>query len=92
VIRTFRDRGLKELFETGSSRKLPADALRRIEIRLDVLNAALSPAGVNVPGFGLHPLKGARAGDWAITVTRNYRITFRFEGEDVFDVNWEDYH
>jgi proteic killer suppression protein len=87
VIRTFRHKGLKEVFETGSSRRVPSAMLKRVEGRLDVLDAAGTIAGVNAPGFGLHPLKGDRAGEWAITVTGNYRITFRFENGDALDVD-----
>ena len=47
---------------------------------------------MNVPGFDLHPLKGDRAGEWGITVTKNYRITFRFVNGDALNVNLEDYH
>jgi proteic killer suppression protein len=65
---------------------------KRIERRLDVLNAAQNANGVNVPGWNLHPLKGKRAGEWAITVTGNYRMTFRFENGDAFDLDLEDYH
>ena len=65
---------------------------KRLELRLDVLDAAQTIRGVNAPGFDLHPLKGDHAGEWGITVTRNYRITFRFENGDALDVNLEDYH
>jgi proteic killer suppression protein len=92
VIKTFRHKGLKELFETGSSKHVLADMRVRIQRRLDVLDAASTVSGVNVPGFGLHPLKGNRAGEWAITVTKNERITFRFENGDALDVNLEGYH
>lgn len=92
VIKTFRHKGLTELFETGSSRSVPADMRERIQRRLDVLDAASTIKGVKVPGFNLHPLKGNRAGEWAITVTGNYRITFRFENGDALDVYLEDYH
>ena len=45
-----------------------------------------------MPGWRLHPLKGKRAGEWSVTVTGNYRMTFRFEGQDAFDVDLVDYH
>lgn len=92
MIQTFRHKGLKEFFETGRSRHVPADMRSKIRRRLDVLNAAQTVSGVNVPGFGLHALKGNRAGTWAITVSANYRITFRLENGDAFDVDLEDYH
>jgi proteic killer suppression protein len=92
LIKTFRHKGLKELFEAGKSKSIPGNMHQRIQRRLDVLDAAASIRGVNVPGFNLHPLKGDRAGEWAITVTKNYRITFRFENGDALDVHLEDYH
>lgn len=92
MIRTFRHKGLKELFEAGTSKSIPADMRKRIRRRLDVLDAAENVDGMNVPGWNLHPLKGKRAGDWAITVTGNYRITFQIEDRDVFSLDLEDYH
>ena len=64
----------------------------RIRIRLNVLNRARELRDLNLPGLGFHPLKGDRKGEFAITVTGNYRITFKFEAGDVFEVNLEDYH
>ena len=64
----------------------------RIRIRLNVLNRARDLRDMNLPGLGFHPLKGDRKGEFAITVTGNYRITFKFQDGDVFDVNLEDYH
>ena len=92
MIKIFRHKGLSELFDSGKSRLIPADMHKRILRRLDVLDAAQTINGVNVPGFNLHALKGNRTGEWSITVTGNYRITFRFDGGDVHDLNLEDYH
>jgi len=47
---------------------------------------------MGLPGLGLHPLKGDRQGTWAVEVSGNRRVTFRFVGPDVADVNYEDYH
>ncbi len=66
--------------------------VNRIIRQLDVLDAAQSINGVNVPGYRLHPLKGDRSGEWSITVTGNWRITFRFENGDAYNVDLEDYH
>jgi proteic killer suppression protein len=64
----------------------------RIGRILDLLEAAARPGDLDIPGLGLHPLKGERKGEWALSVSGNWRITFRFEGEDVVDVSIEDYH
>lgn len=66
-----------------------ANRLRR---QLDVLNRARTTADMNLPGYRLHQLKGSRSGIWSVSVSGNWRITFRFEGEDAFDVDLEDYH
>ena len=92
MIRTFRHRGLKEIFETGKSRLIRPDTRDRVATRLDVLDAARTIAGVNAPGFDLHEFKGDRAGEWAIKVNKNQRITFKFKNGDAFDVHLEDYH
>lgn len=92
MIKNFRHKGLKELFETGSSKGIGGSMRSRIIRQLDVLDAATSVQGVNVPGYQLHPLKGDRKGEWAISVNGNWRITFRPENEDMHDVNLEDYH
>ncbi len=92
MIRTFKHSGLKRYFETGKARGIPADMAKRIETRLNVLNRARELRDLNLPGFGFHALKGSRKGEYALTVTANYRLTFRFENSDVLDLNLEDYH
>lgn len=64
----------------------------RIARLLDLLDDASSSEWLNIPGLYLHPLKGSRKGEWAMSVSGNWRITFRFDGEDVTDVTLEDYH
>ena len=66
--------------------------VKKIQIRLNVLNRARELGDVALPGLGFHPLKGDRKGEYAITVTGNYRLTFRFEDGDVLDLNLEYYH
>lgn len=56
------------------------------------LNQATTPQALNLPGYRLHPLKGGLHGFWSVTVRANWRIIFRFEGEDAFDVELIDYH
>lgn len=92
MIRSFRHKGLKRLYEADDSkgvRSEQADRLRRI---LGNLDQAQQPADLDLPGYRLHPLKGARKGVWSVTVSGNWRVTFRFEGTDVAGVNYEDYH
>ena len=92
MIRTFRHKGLKLLFETGSHRGVPPELAERITRRLDRLDASEVVRDLDLPGFGLHELKGSRAGTWSFKVSGNWRITFRFEDGDAFEVHLEDYH
>jgi len=64
----------------------------RIGRMLDRLDAALHPEDMNLPGYRFHRLRGNRSGTYAVSVTANVRITFAFDGEDVVEVNLEDYH
>lgn len=92
MIGSFRHKGLKEFFETGKKRGLSPDLAVRIARRLDVLHAARELADINAHGFNLHRLKGDRQAEWAISVSGNWRITFKFVKGDVLDINLEDYH
>lgn len=92
MIRTFKHPGVKRYFETGKAKGIPADMTKRIQARLNVLNRAGELRDLNLPGLGFHSLKGDRKGEYALTVTANYRLTFRFENNDVLDLNLEDYH
>jgi len=92
VIKSFRHKGLKEFFETGSRRGIASGIATRVRIRLDVIDAAKTIADVNLPGFRLHELKGQRAGTWSIWVSGNQRITFKFIDGHASDVELEDYH
>jgi toxin HigB-1 len=92
MIRTFEHAGVERYFETGKAKGIPADMAKRIQARLNVLNRARELRDLNLPGFGFHSLKGDRKGEYALTVTANYRLTFRFENSDVLDLNLEDYH
>jgi toxin HigB-1 len=92
MIRSFRHRGLKRLFERGDSAQVRADVLDKIENILAVLDRAKEPDHMNLPGFQLHPLRGGLRGFWAVTVRANWRIIWRFEGTDAVDVDLIDYH
>lgn len=92
MIRSFRHKGLKEFFETGSRRGISPDLAARIGRRLDALHATQELSDIDAHGFNLHRLKGDRVGEWAIWVSGNWRITFRFVKGEVHDINLEDYH
>ena len=92
MIRTFRHKGLERFFRKGDLRGVPAQSAARMERMLDRLDVCRMPAEMDVQGYRWHPLKGQRQGEYAVSVSGNWRITFRFDGEDATDVNLEDYH
>jgi len=92
VIESFKHKGLKRLYEDGERKRLPPDMVKRIEVLLAYLDAAGGPEDLSIPSLGLHPLTGDRKDEWAITVKKNWRITFRFENGAASGVNFEDYH
>lgn len=92
MIKSFRHKGLKKFFETGSTAGIDAKQAKKIGLRLSVLDFANKINDVNLPGFFLHSLTGNRTGLWSITVTGNWRITFELSEGDIYIVNYEDYH
>lgn len=92
MIKGFRHKGLDRFFRKGDARGIQTRQTARTTRILDLLDDASTAEQLNIPGYYLHPLKGDRKGEWAMTVSGNWRITFRFEGEDATDVNLEDYH
>ena len=79
-------------FTTSSQRGIDAKQASRLRRLLDRLDAAAKPEDMNLPGYGFHALAGKRKDDYAVSVSGNWRITFRFADGDAIDVNLEDYH
>jgi proteic killer suppression protein len=92
MIRSFKHRGLKRLYQQDDGRGIRTDLVDAVERILTVLDSATAPQALDIPSYRLHPLKGELRGFWAVTVRANWRIVFRFEGTDVFDVELIDYH
>jgi proteic killer suppression protein len=92
MIRRFRHRGLRRLYEHDDRRELNLDHADKITRILARLDEATRPEHLDLPGFRLHPLRGDLAGYWSITVSANWRIIFRFEQGDATDVDLLDYH
>ncbi len=92
MIRSFRHRGLKRLYERGDQSQVRHDIIDKIENILAVLDRAKKPDHMNLPGFRLHSLRGGLRGFWAVTVRANWRVIWRFEGGDAVDVDLIDYH
>lgn len=92
MIRSFKHRGLKRLYERGDRSGVRSDLAAKIERILSILDVAREQNGVDLPGYQLHALKGDRLGFWAVSVNANWRIVFRFDGVNVCDVELLDYH
>ncbi len=92
MIANFKSKALSDFWETGQARGFNPNYTGKVRLVLDALEEAEAVEALDVPGFGLHPLKGDRKGQWAIMVSRNWRVTFRFEEGNACDVEYEDYH
>jgi len=93
IIRKFRHRGLRRLYENDDLSGVPSQFVNKIKAILAALEFADDLSQVaTMPGWRLHPLRGERKGEYGVTVTGNWRITFRLQGNVVTDVNFEDYH
>lgn len=92
MIIGFKHKGLKLYYEKGNSSKLPAQQVAKIRLILTRLDASSTPEQMNVPGYRFHALSGDLKGFYSVRVTGNYRIIFRFGGENATDVDYTDYH
>lgn len=92
MIVSIRHKGLLLYYESGNGSKLPAIFLRKINRVLDQLDAISSVDDIQQMGQGVHRLSGDLADFWSIKITPNYRIIFRYENGEIFDVDFIDYH
>ena len=92
MIRSFRHKGLEKFFVSGKKSGIRADHAKKLRLILARLSVSQRPGDMVLPGLRLHPLKGGLSGYFAVDVSGNWRVTFRFEGPDVFDVDHVDYH
>ncbi len=92
MIISFTHKGLKKFYQTGSKAGIQTNHITRLSLILSLWDVAEKPDDMDVAGLFLHELKGSRNGIWSIRVSGNWRITFRFIGNDVELVNYEDYH
>ncbi len=92
MIRDFKHKGLEKLFLKGSKSGIQAKHENRLRLILARLHASTAPADMDLPGLNLHELSGKRKGTWSVSVSGNWRITFKFMGKDAIDVDYEDYH
>lgn len=92
VIKSFRHRGLERFFSRGTLTGIQPKHAARLRLQLGRLDSASSPVEMDLPGWRLHPLKGAMAGRWAVWVDANWRLVFIFDGVDAVAVDYLDYH
>ena len=92
MIRSFRHKGLRQFYETGSTRGIQSSHSKKLARLLAFLDQATTLDDLDLPGWRLHPLKGELAGYWSLTVNGNWRIVFRFIEADVELVDYLDYH
>ena len=92
MIKQFKHKGLQELFEAGTRKGIQASHAKRLRFILIRLHSSQTPADMDLPGFKLHLLKGNLKNHYAVTVSGNWRVIFKFEGNDVINVDYVDYH
>lgn len=92
MIKTFKHKGLKQFYESGNLKGIKPGHKQKLKIRLSALDTAFSIEDMDLPGFRLHPLKGDKKNLWAIDVSKNWRIIFKFEDGNAYVVDYEDYH
>ena len=92
MIRSFRHKGLERFFVKGSKSGIQSAHGKRLRLILGRLHAATTPQDMDLPGLYLHQLRGEYRGRWSVRVSGNWRVTFKFDGPDAIDVDYEDYH
>ena len=92
MIISFRHKGLKRFYETGSTAGIQPAQAKKLRLQLAALDTAVSIQDMDIPGFDLHPLKGQRKGTWSISVSGNWRMTFQFKDGNAHLLDYEDYH
>ncbi len=92
MIKSFSHKGIQKFFETGNTAAIQHGHRKKLRLQLAALDTAQKIEDMDMPGFRLHPLKGKRKDHWAIDVSGNWRMTFRFEDGNAHRINYEDYH
>ena len=92
MIKSFKHKGLEVFFNTDSKKGIQPGHASKLERILDRLAASKKPKDMNLPGYKLHQLSGNMAGTWSVSVSGNWRVTFKFEGENAIVVDYIDYH
>lgn len=92
MIKSFRHKGLKRFYASGSTAGIQADHAKKLRMQLAALDTAISVEDMDIPGFRLHPLKGKDKERWSIWINGNWRMTFEFREGNAYILDYEDYH
>ncbi|WP_250656282.1 type II toxin-antitoxin system RelE/ParE family toxin [Alkalimarinus coralli] len=92
MIKSFKHKGLRKYFETGSTAGIQNSHARKLKMQLVAIDTAQVIEDIDLPGYQLHSLKGEREGIWSISVNGNWRVTFEFKDGNAYILNYEDYH
>ncbi|KAB7627805.1 type II toxin-antitoxin system RelE/ParE family toxin [Alkalilimnicola sp. S0819] len=92
MIKSFRHKGLRRFYQSGSLAGIQAQHAKRLRMQLAALDTAASVDDMDIPGFRLHPLKGSASARWSVWVSGNWRLTFEFRDGNAYVLDYEDYH
>jgi len=92
MIKSFKHKGLEKYYLKGSTIGIQSKHAKKLKFQLAALDSAIGIDDMDIPGYGLHPLKGNRKGIWSIMVSGNWRLTFAFDQGNAYLLDYEDYH
>ncbi len=92
MIKSFKHKGLEKFFKTGHLKGIIPDHAKKLRRTLAILDEIVDLSEINFDSYNLHPLKGELKGLWSMRVNGNWRITFEFKDENVYIVDYQDYH
>lgn len=92
MIKSFRHKGLRPFYQTGSLAGIQPQHANRLRMQLAALDTAATIDDLDIPGFRLHPLKGRKGNRWSVWVSGNWRLTFEFRDGNAYVLDYEDYH
>ena len=92
MIKSFKHKGLKQYFESGSTAGIQNSHSRKLKMQLAAIDTAHVVEDIDLPGYQLHLLRGNREGIWSISVNGNWRVRIEFIAGNSYILNYEDYH
>ncbi len=92
MIKSFKSRALRIYWTKGDAAGINPEWLNKVKLILSAMDIAGKPQMLDLPGLGFHALRGDRKGEYAVSVSGNWRMTFGWSGEDAINVGLEDYH